>query len=94
MCGVERPAPAQTRPVPDLATATIEDLMRIVVTTASRAPEGLAAAPARVQVVTAAQIERRGYRSILDVLKDLAEEPIGAPQNPRRVSAGFSLRVR
>ena len=47
--------------------------MKIVVTTASRAPEGLAAAPARVQVVTAAQIERRGYRSVLDVLKDLAD---------------------
>ena len=47
--------------------------MNIVVTTASRAPEGLAAAPARVQVVTAAQIERRGYRSVLDVLKDLAD---------------------
>jgi outer membrane cobalamin receptor len=72
-CGLARQAPAQTRPVRDLSTATIEDLMTIVVTTASRAPEGVAAAPARVQVVTAAQIERRGYRSVLDVLKDLAD---------------------
>ena len=72
-CGLTRPAPAQSRPVRDLATATIEDLMNIVVTTPSRAPEGIGAAPARVQVVTAAQIERRGYRSVLDVLKDLAD---------------------
>ena len=72
-CGLAREAPAQTRPAPNLATATIEDLMNIVVTTASRASEGLADAPARLQVVTAAQIERRGYRSVLDVLKDLAD---------------------
>ena len=145
-CGLAREATAQSRPPRDLAGATIEDLMNIVVTTASRAPEGIAAAPARVQVVTAAQIERRGYRSLLDVLQDLTdfkvdlagdpdfpariavlgtsgaslvdafltienaldhryrtlnpgaytnpEELIGAPQNPRRVTVGFSLRVR
>jgi outer membrane cobalamin receptor len=71
-CGLARDVLAQAKPT-NLAGATIEDLMQILVTTASRAPEGLAAAPARVQVVTAAQIERRGYRSVLDVLKDLAD---------------------
>jgi outer membrane receptor protein involved in Fe transport len=71
--GLARQAPAQTKPALDLATATIEELMNIVVSTASRTPETLAAAPARVQVVTAAQIQRRGYRSVLDVLKDLAD---------------------
>jgi outer membrane cobalamin receptor len=79
---------AQTK-VPDLANASIEDLMRIVVTTASRAPEGLAAAPARVQVVTAAQIERRGYRSVLDVLKDLADFKVdlaGEPDYPAQIT--------
>src|SRR5436309_785453 len=64
---------AQTKPPPDLASATIEQLMKIVVTTASRGPEGIASAPARVQVVTAAQIERRGYRSVADLLKDLSD---------------------
>jgi outer membrane cobalamin receptor len=78
-CGLARQEASAQTGVPDLSAATIEDLMNIQVTTASRAVEGLAAAPARVQVVTAAQIERRGY--------------IGAPQNPRRVSVGFSLRV-
>lgn len=64
---------AQTQAPQDLANATIEDLMNIVVTTASREAEGMGSAPARVQVVTAAQIERRGYRSLLDVLKDLPD---------------------
>ncbi|MEO8259958.1 MAG: hypothetical protein ABI868_21615 [Acidobacteriota bacterium] len=63
------PAAAQTGPPIDLSAATIEELLTIQITTASRVPEGIAAAPARIQVVTAAQIERRGYRSVLDVLK-------------------------
>lgn len=64
---------AQPVPVPDLSAATIEDLMKLLVTTASRGAEDIASAPARVQVVTAAQIERRGYRSVLDVLSDLPD---------------------
>ena len=64
---------AQGPPPRDLAGATIEDLMKILVTTASRGPEGIGSAPARIQVVSAAQIERRGYRSIVDVLKDLPD---------------------
>jgi outer membrane cobalamin receptor len=74
---------------PDLAAATIEDLMKILVTTASRGPEALAGAPARVQVVTAAQIERRGYRSVLDVLKDLADFKVdlaGDPDYPAQLA--------
>jgi len=86
--------------VRDLAAATIEDLMNIVVTTASRAPEGIASAPARVQVVTAAQIERRGYRSVLDVLKDLADFKVdlgGDPDFPAQLAvqgtSGASLII-
>ena len=44
--------------------------MKVLVTTASRTPESADDAPARVEIVTAAQIERRGYRSLLDLLKD------------------------
>jgi outer membrane cobalamin receptor len=47
--------------------------MNIVITTASRSPEGLAGAPARVQVVTGAQIARRGYRSVVELVKDLPD---------------------
>jgi outer membrane cobalamin receptor len=98
-CGLGRQAMAQDRP-PNLASATIEDLMKILVTTASRVPEGVAAAPGRVQVVTAAQIERRGYRSLLDLLKDLADFKVdlaGDPDFPEQLTVqgipGASLVV-
>jgi outer membrane cobalamin receptor len=52
---------------------SLEDLLNIRITTASLTSEGVGDAPARVQVVTNAQIRRRGYRSLADVLKDLAD---------------------
>src|SRR6266487_1215538 len=69
---VSRTAGAQAVP-PDLSTVTLEDLMNITITTASRTAEGAIDAPARVQVVTAADIQRRGYRSLADLLKDLSD---------------------
>ena len=83
-----RGAAAQSQPG-ELAASTIEDLMNILVTTASRGVEGVGAAPSRVQVVSAAQIERRGYRSILDVLKDLPDFKVdlnGDPDYPAEVT--------
>jgi outer membrane receptor for ferrienterochelin and colicin len=62
-----------TAPSRDLKRATIEDLMNITITTATRNSEGATSAPARVRVVTEAQIQRRGYRSLADLLKDLPE---------------------
>jgi outer membrane receptor for ferrienterochelin and colicin len=58
---------------PDLTAVTLEDLMNITITTASRTAEGANDAPARVQVVTAADVQRRGYRSLADLLKDLPD---------------------
>ncbi len=58
---------------PDLTRATLEDLMSVTITTATRSAEGLAQAPALVRVVTEQQIERRGYRSLADILKDVPE---------------------
>lgn len=76
-------ARAQAKPDPtDLAHATLEDLLNITITTASRAPEGLAGAPARVQVVTGAQIQRRGYRSLADLLKDLPDFKVEIATEP------------
>jgi outer membrane cobalamin receptor len=79
---------AQTR-APDLAEVSIEDLMNIRITTAARTPEGVSEAPARADVVTAAQIERRGYRSVLDVLKDLVDFKVdlgGDPDYPTQLT--------
>jgi len=61
------------RPPSDLTQATLEQLMDIPITTASRTTETQSDAPARVEVITAEQIRRRGYRSLLDVLKDLPD---------------------
>jgi outer membrane cobalamin receptor len=69
---VTRTAGAQAVP-PDLTAVTLEDLMNITITTASRTAEGANDAPARVQVVTAADVQRRGYRSLADLLKDLPD---------------------
>jgi outer membrane cobalamin receptor len=98
--GLAQQVLAQNRVTPNLADATIEDLMAIQITTASRESEGLAVAPARVQVVTAAQIERRGYRSIVDVLKDLVDFKVdlaGDPDFPAQLAVqgtpGASLVV-
>lgn len=66
-------ASAQSSSPVDLAKATLEELLSIQVTTASLTAEGVGTAPARMHVVTAAQIRRRGYRSVADLLKDLSE---------------------
>ena len=57
----------------DLANATLEELMNIPVTTATRASETLANAPARMQVITEEQIRTRGYRSLMELLEDLPD---------------------
>jgi outer membrane cobalamin receptor len=57
----------------DLANASLEELMNIPVTTATRASESLANAPARMQVITDEQIRMRGYRSLVEVLRDLSD---------------------
>lgn len=57
----------------DLAEASLEQLLGLEVVTASRTTERILDAPARVQVITEDQIRRRGYRSLVDVLKDLSD---------------------
>jgi outer membrane receptor for ferrienterochelin and colicin len=80
--GLAQDALAQTRRPADLADATLEDLMRIMITTATGTAEGLAEAPARVQVVTSSDITRRGYRSLVDVLKDLPDFKVELATEP------------
>lgn len=74
LCALAAPAYAfgQTRPS-ELAGQSLEDLMKIVVTTATRGGHDAATAPASVTVVTSDELLRRGYRSLADVLKDLSE---------------------
>ncbi len=57
--------------------ASLEDLLdaveEIVIVTASLKAEKISDAPATVSVVTAEQIKKHGYRSLLDVLEDLPD---------------------
>lgn len=69
------------KPNATLAEATVEQLMNITITTASRESEGMSDAPAHVRVVHAAEIRRRGYRSLADVLKDLPEFKVDVGSN-------------
>jgi outer membrane receptor protein involved in Fe transport len=88
MAGAAAPATAQSRPASDLSSATLEDLMKITITTASLGPETAANAPARVQVVTADQIRRRGYRSLIELLQDLPDVKVdlrGDPDYPAQL---------
>lgn len=73
-------ASAQASAIGDLS---LEELMNISVTTATRTSERARDVPARIEVVTADQIEQRGYRSLTDVLADLPDFKIerGADQD-------------
>lgn len=68
--------------VASLADAEFEDLLNRKITTASRTTETVGDAPARVEVITAAQIERRGYRSLVDVLRDLPDFKVDSGGDP------------
>jgi iron complex outermembrane receptor protein len=60
---------AQSRPVPDLARATIEDLMNITITSASRKEERAAEVAAAVYVITREEIRRSGMLTLPDLLR-------------------------
>ncbi len=50
---------------------TLEELLDVEVTTATLTSEKARDVPARIEVITSADILRRGYRSLIEVLKDL-----------------------
>jgi outer membrane cobalamin receptor len=54
-----------------MADLTLEELLNVRIVTVTRTGEGASDAPGVVEVVTAAQIQRRGYRSLADLLRDL-----------------------
>ncbi|HKW65392.1 MAG TPA: TonB-dependent receptor [Candidatus Acidoferrum sp.] len=60
---------AQQAPPKDLTTTSIEDLMKIEVTSASRKSEALSEAPAAIFVVTSEDIRRGGFSSVPDALR-------------------------
>lgn len=57
----------------DFLALSLEELMDVEIVTAARRPQKVSEAPATAVVVTAEQIRTRGYRSLLDVLRDLPD---------------------
>ena len=66
MCGVCAEIPAA---VPNLESASIEELMNVRVTTVSRVDERIDDAPGSVYVYTREVIQKRGYRSLGELLQ-------------------------
>jgi iron complex outermembrane receptor protein len=62
-------ARAQARPSPDLSRATLEELMDIQLTSASRKEQRVGAVPAAVYVITQEDIRRSGMTTLPDVLR-------------------------
>ncbi|MEO6239673.1 MAG: TonB-dependent receptor plug domain-containing protein, partial [Vicinamibacterales bacterium] len=60
---------AQGRPAPDLTRATIEDLMNITITSASRKEERAAEVAAAIYVITNDEIRRSGITSLPELLR-------------------------
>ncbi|MCW8876544.1 MAG: TonB-dependent receptor [Kangiellaceae bacterium] len=55
----------------DILDYSLEELLKLRVTTASKQEESVATAPSDILVVTRKQIQERGYRNLEDLLKDL-----------------------
>ncbi len=62
---------AQTGRIGHLVDLPLEDLLEITIATASKTDQKLTQAPAIISVITARQIETRGYRSIAEVLQNV-----------------------
>jgi iron complex outermembrane receptor protein len=58
-----------TKPAPDLARATIEDLMNLQITSASRKEQRLGDVPAAVYVITQDDIRRSGMTTVPELLR-------------------------
>jgi len=57
--------------VENLLTLTLEELMDVKVTTATRTSQKITDAPATMNVITARQIKERGYQQLEDALRDI-----------------------
>src|SRR4051812_40529043 len=60
-----------TSQVKNLAGMSLEDLMNIKVVSSSGVAQTVGEAPSTIRVITAQQIEERGYDRLIDVLRDL-----------------------
>lgn len=62
---------AQELTTSDLARLSFDDLMNVTITTASKKEEKISDIPASVVVITKAEIEKYGYRSLQELLENV-----------------------
>jgi len=62
---------AQTAPGQDVAGMSLEDLMAVEISTASKFPQTVKEAPASITVITADEIRRFGHRTLADALRNV-----------------------
>ena len=67
----------------NLMDLTLEELLNIEVTTASKSAQKSSMAPATIVVISDEQIKTRGYRSLQDLLIDLPAINISKGADPR-----------
>lgn len=76
---------------PDLAEKSLEELMSITVSTASKREQAASEAPASVTVITADEIRKYGYRTLADALRSVRSFYVGYDRNYSYASIrGFS----
>ena len=62
---------AQTPPGQDVGRMSMEDLLAVEVSTASKFPQSVKEAPASITVISAEEIRRFGYRTLADALRSV-----------------------
>jgi outer membrane receptor for ferrienterochelin and colicins len=62
---------AQTAPAQDLGGMSLEDLLAVEVSTASKFPQTAKEAPASITVITAEEMHRAGHRTVIDALRSV-----------------------
>lgn len=67
----------------DINSLSLEDLLNVKVTTASKISQRAGEAPASVIVITAKQIKARGYRNLAEILNDLTDVKVNDKSDPQ-----------
>ncbi len=67
------PLNVMAQPDNDVRKMSIEELLRSKITSASKVSESAAESPTMVHIITAADIEDKGYQTLADVLEDIPE---------------------